>query len=398
MPLNILFVIPYVPSIVRGRSYAFIRGLAALGCRVTLACLVQPASEARYLADIAPYCAEVHALPVSRPGAAVRSLASIPTPQPLSVAYCRQPDFGRLVKSLAGQDRFDVVHTEFIRAAPFTMHLAGKPRVFDAVDNLTLAYRRSLTAACVPLKQKLVSFIEWMKMRRYEPWAADHYEQLIVCSPLDKQEFGRAGRAGVVIPNGVDLDYFRRYEGTHQAETIVFLGKMSYYVNVASVLWFYREIFPLIRRQRPHVHLNILGRDPVASIRALSQDPDVTVTGTVPDVRPYLQQAAVAISPMVAGSGMQFKLLEAMAVGVPVVTTSFASKGLLAVADRDFIVADEAYLFAESVLKLLNSDEEHRQMTDNGRLFVERYHDWSQLVAQLNSVYRSMLNGIFNEN
>ena len=391
MPLKILFVTPYVPSIVRIRPFAFIRELASLGHRITMVCLVQPAWENTYLSELTPFCEAIYPVYITGVSPYVSTLASIPMRMPLSVAFCHSKAFNHLVQNLVSKNKYDVIHTEFVRAAPATMNIQGVPKVFDAVDSLTLAYQRSLHAVHVPPSQRLVSLVEWVKMRKYEPWILQHYDKTIISSPVDLTKLSSLDHSSEIIPNGVDFDYFSNQMRCPVDETIVFLGKMSYYVNVASVLWFYREVFPRIQQQHPNTHFLIVGRNPVPAINKLTIDPAVSVTGTVPDVRPYLAKASVAICPMVSGSGIQNKLMEAMAMGIPCVSTSIACSALNTIPGQDVLVADTAQDFASAVCSILEQPDLNKALSENGRQYVEHFHDWKVIGNSLNQIYRELV-------
>lgn len=388
--MRILFVTPYVPSQVRIRPYAFIRELARRGHQVTLVCLVQPAWEAQYLPEVTPYCEAVYPIFLSRFEPLLRTVFSLPTRTPLSVAYCRSEQLDQLIRYLVQQGHYDVIHTEFLRVAPATVHLNGSPKVYDAVDSLVLTYRRSMSAAHVSPQQRMIALIEWLKLRRFEPSLLKHYDRLLVSSPADQRAMEPANSPVTVIPNGVYLDYFTFQDQPRETETIMFLGKMSYYVNVSSVLWFYRQVFPLIRNHRPGVKFQIVGRNPVPKIAALAQDPNVEVTGTVPDVRPYLSQATVTICPMVSGAGIQNKMLESMAVGTPCVSTSLACQALSVEPGRDVLIADTAETFAASVLELLDDPNFRHNLSINGRQYVETNHAWDRIGESLNGIYSNL--------
>jgi polysaccharide biosynthesis protein PslH len=388
---RILFVTPYVPSKVRIRPFAFIRELAAQGHKVTLACLVQPTKEAEYLPEVTPYCEAVYPAFLNRFEPYLFLLASIPTKLPMSVAYCRSENFEQMVKYLVEKDKYDLIHTEFVRAVPSTFRLNGRAKVYDAVDSLGLAYRRSLSASYISPKQRLISLMEWVKVSRYESWALSYFDRVLVSSPIDRQSLDRKSLKGVsVVPNGVDANYFSFQDGPRDPDTLVFLGKMSYYVNVSSILWFYRQVFPLIRRQRPSVKLKIVGRDPVRSIRALEKDPAVEVTGTVDDVRPHLASATIAVTPMVSGAGIQNKMLETMAVGVPTIATPLACQALEGRPGLDYLVADTPQLFASMVLDLLEHPHMRQMLACNGRRYVEEVHTWNMIGQRLNDVYATL--------
>ena len=388
--MRILFVTPYVPSKVRIRPYAFIRELARRGHQVTLVCLVQPSWEAQYLPDVTPFCEAVHPVFLSRFEPLLRTMFSLPTRTPLSVAYCRSDQLDQLTRHLVQHGHYDVIHTEFLRVAPATVRLNGSPKVYDAVDSLVLTYRRSLSAAHVSPPQRVIALIEWLKLRRFEPSILEHYDQLLVSSPADQRAMEPANSPVMVIPNGVYLDYFTYQDQEREPETIMFLGKMSYYVNVSSVLWFYRHVLPLIRLRRPGVKFQIVGRNPAPKIAALARDPNIEVTGTVPDVRPYLARATVTVCPMVSGAGIQNKMLESMAVGTPCVSTGLACQALGAKPDQDVMVADSAEAFAASVLELLDNPELRRSLSVNARQYVETYHAWDQIGETLNGVYNNL--------
>jgi sugar transferase (PEP-CTERM/EpsH1 system associated) len=389
--LRILFVTPYVPSTVRIRPLAFIRELARQGHQVTLACLVQPEWESAFLPEVSPYCQAVYPVYLKRFEPYLHTLASLPTSVPLSVAYCRSNEFNELIRRLIDQGNFDFVHTEFVRAAPATITIKGFPKLFDAVDSLSLAYRRSISAAQVPPKQRLVALVEWLKLHSYEPRILQSFDQVIVSSPADRQSLEKNGARVEVIPNGVDIEYFSFYAGPRDEATIVFLGKMSYYVNVASVMWFYRQVLPLIRRHHPEVKFKIVGRSPAPAISALASDPGIEVTGTVPDVRPYLAQARLSICPMVSGAGIQNKMLEAMAVGAPCVATSLACQALQTVPDQEVVVANSAEEFAAAVCELLDHPARRQQLAEQARRYIERCHVWSCIGESLHQTYRSLL-------
>jgi sugar transferase (PEP-CTERM/EpsH1 system associated) len=389
--LRILFVTPYVPSTLRIRPWALIRELARQGHQVTLACLAQPAWEQRYLEQVRPFCQDIQCIQISKIEGAIRAMASLPLAEPSSVAYTNAAAFRRLVAGLAGRGSFDIVHTEFVRATPATATLEGLNKVIDAVDAVSLAYRRSIRAQYTPVQQRLVAILEWPKMKRYEKHILKGYQRVLASSPVDCQVLKGYGLTAQVLPNGLDLGYFNYSDQPRSEGTIVFLGKMCYYVNVASILWFYHQVFPLIRQKKPSVRLKIVGREPTAEIRALARDPAVEVTGTVTDVRPYLSEAKVSICPMVSGSGIQNKLLEAMGVGTPCVATSLASQALGVSDGRELLVADEAADFAEAVLQVLADGKLWRMLSQNGRQYVEKNHDWIRVGQQLEQVYLDLL-------
>jgi glycosyltransferase involved in cell wall biosynthesis len=165
---------------------------------------------------------------------------------------------------------------------------------------------------------------------------------------------------------------------------------MSYHANISMVKYLVNEIMPLIWRQRPTVRLLVVGKDPSPDIKKMEENPLITVTGTVSDIRPYLWQSTVAVAPLVYGAGIQNKILEAMAVGLPVVTTSKALLSLRAVPGRDILPGDTPEEFAAFVLRLLDNPDWGHKVGNAGRLFVQDHHDWEKISEELAGIYESV--------
>ncbi len=197
----------------------------------------------------------------------------------------------------------------------------------------------------------------------------------------------------MVLPNGVDLDYFSAPAGPRDPATVLFAGKMSYQANVAAASDLATDIMPHIWQQRPDARLSIVGKDPPARLLALSSDSRITVTGFVPDLRPHLSRATVAVSPIRYGVGIQNKVLEAMAMTTPVVSTPQATIALQAQAGRDLLVAGDPQSIAEAVLMLLADEELRRRIGHAGRCYVETHHNWALVAEKLDTVYQQAIVG-----
>jgi sugar transferase (PEP-CTERM/EpsH1 system associated) len=189
-----------------------------------------------------------------------------------------------------------------------------------------------------------------------------------------------------VIPNGVDLEYFQPGGSSGQRyipNRIVFTGNMSYRPNMDAVAHFAAKILPRIRREFPDVQLYIVGMDPAAAVRRLADGDRVVVTGRVDDVRPYFDSAAVAVAPLRVARGLQNKVLEAMAMRVPVVASPAAFAGISAVAGRDLLVAENPEDFSRAVVTLLRDPAARERFAAAGRTCVETNHNWGQLLERL---------------
>ncbi len=388
---RLLFVTPYVPASVRLRPFGFIKQLSKKH-RITVVCLVRPNWEMPYVDELKPFCEAVYPVLPGRFASILRGLVSLPTYLPATVAYSYSSQMKAQVARLVSTQSFDLIHTDFIRAAQYTAGIRSIPKLFDAVDSLSLAYRRALFNSQGRLLNRAIALEEWLKMRSYEPRMVGAFDRVIVSSPADQQLLIGHGPGVDVIPNGVDLDFFNWSDGQRDENDLVFLGKMNYYVNVDSIIHFYKVTFPLVKKAHPEVKLTIIGWNPVKPVLSLRKDAAITVTGGIPDIRSYLRRAAVCICPLISGSGIQNKVLQAMAVGTPVVATSLACQALAVRHREHLMIADEPFEFAQAVTELLNDKALRQQLSRNARQYVEENHSWEKIGLQLEDIYSGIIN------
>lgn len=237
--------------------------------------------------------------------------------------------------------------------------------------------------------------LDLSRTRRYEGWLASQFSRVLITSAVDKQALLDLVPENIepapidVLPNGVDWEYFSAGEKIDRdPATVIFSGKMSYHANVTMLMFLVREVMPIVWAENPDVKLLVVGKDPSASVRTLGEHPAITVTGTVPDLRPYLRKATMAVVPLVYGAGSQLKLLEAMACGTPVVATPRAILALKAKAGQDLLVAEQPEEIAASILKLIENPDFSYHVGQNGQKYVRDNHRWSGIAQQLEDIYR----------
>jgi len=410
--LKILFIVPYIPNLIRVRPYNLLVNLAKLGHVITLATLYSSPEERADLKRLEPFVKEVISEPLPRWRSLVNSLMAVPSTVPLQSVYCWQPRLAQRLRSAAqNSPGFDVVHVEHLRGAKYGLDLLDLntqvkgadrgqrvPVVWDSVDCISLLFELAATRSNKRFS-RWVSRFDLPRTRRYEGWLVSQFERVLVTSRNDREAFCKLAAGDTpadklqVLPNGVDLDYFSPAPAglAKEPATLVISGKMSYHANVTMVLNFVGNIFPIIQSRRPDVKLVLVGKDPTPEIRALTHNPAIRVTGTVADLRPYLQQAAIAVSPIVYGVGIQNKVLEAMACGVPVVSSPQAVSALAVVPDRDLKVADGAEAFSDAICDLLENREMRENIGKAGRSYVEAQHSWAKITAQLEEIYNEAI-------
>src|SRR5947208_9198238 len=401
--MRILFVTPYPPSRIRVRGYGFLTQLQRAH-QVTI--MAQCASE-QELADAEKLRSqgfEVLAVQESKMRSASQSAMALFNSLPLQVAYARSARFTQALQQLCAQRPFECVHVEHLRGIASMQQIAcTHPLVWDAVDCISLLCKHTIAAG--PSRAvRMVALLEHQRTRRYEAKTLGQLQHTVVTSEHDRQAMIELLRtdtrdftseepgAGIsVIPNGVDLEYFRPLQLERQRFNLVFSGKMSYHANVATALYLYHQIMPLIWQHRPEATLTIVGSKPPKTIQALGNDPRVEVTGYVEDMRPYVGRAEVMLSPMVYSVGIQNKVLEAMALGTPVVAAAQAAAALGTRAGRDLLVATSAQDFADATLRLMDDADLRVSLSQHGRTYVEEQHDWRTVTSRLVEVYQQAI-------
>lgn len=408
MPKKILFIVPYVPNLIRVRPYNLIRHLSEQGHQITLLTLWTDEQERESIEQVRPYCERLLAFHLPRWRSLINCLGALPSKKPLQTVYCWEPALVRqmheLLNPLNGRLPFDVMHVEHLRGAGYGLYLKALllnryptiPVVWDSVDSISLLFRQAMVRSKSILSRGLTRF-ELSRTERYEAWLLNRFDHILVTSQADKEALlglpqGSENSPVIsVIHNGVDLNYFKPDEQVSKdPATLVISGKMSYHANVTMVLNLMNEIMPHVWAQRTDARVLIVGKDPPSEITTLAANPNVIVTGTVAHLPPYLQRATVAVAPIAYGAGIQNKVLEGMACGTPVVATSQAVSALAVKPDRDVLVAEEPAVFAAAIVRLLNNPQKRVEVGGAGRCYVEKNHQWATISGQLAHVYESL--------
>jgi sugar transferase (PEP-CTERM/EpsH1 system associated) len=391
--MRILFLaqrVPYPPD--RGDKITTFHQIRHLAKRheVAVACLADGPEDMDNIRGLDGLASSVDAVPVSRRRARLRALFALATGGPLTVAYFNERELHRRVAARMEATPFDAIVAYSSGVAQFVEKYTGVPRIMQFADLDSLKWRQYVQRSRRPMRW--VYALETRRLLRYERHLATTFSHSTVCTPREMRDFQELipGAPVSCVSNGVDLEYFRPQEVAKEENSLVFTGVMDYFPNVSGVIWFCREVLPRIREQIPGVTFTICGARPEPCVQELGSLSGVRVTGRVPDVRPYLAKASACVVPLHIARGIQNKLLEGMAMGLPAVATTVAFEGVEAKRDRDLLVADDADDFARAVIRLL-SDEELRVRTGAAaRACVEANYQWETQLGRFDNVLASV--------
>ncbi len=392
--MRILYVchrFPYPPK--RGgkiRPFNMIRHLAQRH-EITVCSLARSAAEAEEAQGIAAHCARFFVHRVSNPVQALRMIARLPTPMPSSMGFFRSAAMARRIDGLLADELFDLVFVHCSSVAPYVAAHVGTPKILDFGDmdsQKWLEYARYK-----PFPLSLGYRLEGVKLAAAEKALARRFD---LCTATTRAEWETlesfaTGTPTDWFPNGVDSEYFAPDGNAHDVRTISFVGRMDYYPNQECMFDFCANTLPRLRNRYADLKLLIVGADPSPAVRKLADLPGVVVTGSVPDVRPYVRNSALMVAPLNIARGTQNKILEAMAMGVPVVTSAIAAGGVDAVPGEHLLVARTPADYEAAIGAILDDPAERARLARAGRERMCSHHDWEHSMRRLDSIIERCL-------
>jgi sugar transferase (PEP-CTERM/EpsH1 system associated) len=388
--MNILYVchrFPFPPK--RGgkiRPFNMIRHLSASGHKVTVCSLARSAEEAEEGRGIAPHCADFEMAQVSNRLQTLRMVVRLPVTTPSSMGYFYSPTLAQRVRRRLSEQKWDLIFVHCSSVAQYVEHINDVPKILDFGDMDSQKWLEYANYKSFPLS--LGYRFEGAKMLAAEKRLARRFD---LCTATTRAEWETldgygTGVASDWFPNGVDADFFCPTGEPYDADTISFIGRMDYYPNQECMARFCEQIWPILKSRRPNMKLLIVGADPTPEMRKLGDIPGVTVTGSVPDVRPFIRSSALMVAPLNIARGTQNKILEAMAMGVPVVTSTIAAGGVDAESVKHFLVADTPEEYAQAILRIVESPEERERLASAGRQRMLSHHAWPHSMARLDQI------------
>jgi hypothetical protein len=383
--------VPYPPTFgSKVRAFHMIRHLAQRH-QVSVMSLARSDDEAREAQGLADHCHDFQQFRVHNAAQAAKMLATLPTATSASEAFFHSGAMMRAVDRALQQRSFDLMVGHCSAVGQYMMRAGGLPRLMDLCD---------------------VDSRKWFDVSGFKPWPLSWgyrweghrvalaerrqvraFDRATVATPGEARLLDDAAADGRVdwFANGVDLDYFAPDADAYDPDLIAFVGRMDYFPNEQCMVEFCAEVWPRLRRLRGNLRLQIIGASPSARVRALAAVEGVSVTGAVPDVRPLVRRAALTIAPLKIARGTQNKILESMAMGVPVVTSGVAAAGVDARPGEHLLVADSVDQQVDAIARIIGDAALRERLAQAARAQVEARHTWANALERLDRIVADCL-------
>lgn len=386
--MRILFIahrFPYPPTFgSKVRAFNMIRHLAQ-SHQVTVMAPVRSAEEAEQARGIAAHCAAYETFPVAGWAQLAKVGLTLPTPVPASEAYFHSGAMKAAIARQVAARAFDLIVVHCSSVGRLVEDIA-LPKIIDFCD---VDSRKWLDyTAFKPFPLSAGYRWEGWRMTAAEQRLARKFDAVTVATAGELatlRDLGMGARADW-FPNGVDTDFFTPGDTPHEPQTVTFVGRMDYFPNERCMVDFCRDVWPRLRARRPEARLQIVGAAPTAAVQALARIDGVTVTGAVPDVRPFVRRSALTIAPLSIARGTQNKVLESMAMAVPVIASPLAAAGVEAEPGVHLQVARSTDAWADEIDRLLADPAQREAFAQAGRARVFSHHTWPRAMQRLDAI------------
>jgi len=396
--MNILFLSTRSPyPLISGhslRTYHILKG-AAERHQVRLLTFVQLEGERNpeNVSHLQSFCSSVYQFDIPADSSRIRFGAALAFNCLSTLPFVAQKydttQMRKKIRELVGSEKFDLIHVDMLPLTAYLNEFRTIPKVLVNHNVESLRLYRWFQTESNPIK-KLYLGMQYRKLRRYEIRAMGQYDVCVVVSEEDKAILESMGVKNkiFVVPNGTDTEHFKPSQQEVEENSIIWLGHMDVHTNRDAALYFWREIFPLIRKSLPQARMAFVGTSPPKEItKAAKTDKNVTSTGFVDDIRPHVTEAAVFVVPIRIGSGTRLKILDAMGMGKAIVSTSVGCEGLNVADGQNILIGDSPIVFADKVISVLRDEELRKNLETKARSLALEY-DWKHQSAIQEEAYQ----------
>jgi sugar transferase (PEP-CTERM/EpsH1 system associated) len=343
---------------------------------------IRKADKQKAFAELQPYCRSVNFIDIPFRIRVINIIKAFFSGLPFQTGYFFSRKAYRKIKSLIKEYKPDHLYGQLVRVAPYLIEIPI-PKTLDYQDAFSYGMKRRKERALFPVS--LVLNMEYKRLSRFENQIFDAFDNKTIISEQDKNLITHPKKSEIqVIKNGVNFDFFTSVP-TQKKQDIVFCGNMNYPPNVDAATFLVKEIMPLVWKQNPDITLLVAGACPSGKVKRLAQE-KVKVSGWMEDIREAYLTSRVFIAPMRIGTGLQNKLLEAMALKIPAITTPLANAALHAKPEKEILIGENANTLADNILLLLASEEKQNQLAHNAFLFAQKNFSWEETTTQLETL------------
>jgi len=360
---------------------------------VSLVGLAPAPVPAERLESLSRYCRRIEVLEWPKWRSAINAVRGLASSTPLQMWYFRSDAFAEKVKQVIAEERIDLAYGYHLRSSQYLSELETLPRVIALQPAQILHFGRRHKLTRNPVLRTIYG-MEYRRLMGYEAELAQKFDSCLLISEMDRNAIDPKGDLRNVFfnPHGTDVESFAPPRGAVREEgTLVFCGSMAMDTNVDAVLHFSKDILPLVWAKRPETRFVVVGRNPARSVLKLTEDRRITVTGLVDDVRPYLWRGTVGVDPIRMAAGMQNKVIEGMAAGLPMVISPEANEGIRAPEGSAVLIGRTPEAFADHVLQLLGDPSRARAVAKEGLMFVQKQWSWEHHFSCLERHFDSLV-------
>ncbi|MEZ4826913.1 MAG: glycosyltransferase [Bacteroidia bacterium] len=368
------------------RMYHLIKGISRYH-EVVLCALTDQQVTGDHLEALKPFCKNIHVFPLRRADIILNLIRSVFQRQPFQTGYFFRKKIKKEINQVFENESPDVVFCQLIRMYRYTEGWKI-PMLLDYMDCFSIGMHRRADQSPPWFRP----FFRWeaRRLARAEAIAAHMFSARTIISEQDRLLLPKTAQADTdILPNGIDTGFFsRNYQETSADCEVVFVGNLGYFPNVAAARFLVQKVMPQVWKQNPGARVLLAGARPSGEVMALGSDPRVSVSGWVDDIRSAYIRGKVFAAPLFSGSGQQNKILEAMAMGLPCITTPLVNNAIGAAQNTEILLADTAEGFAAGILKLIGDKQLHQSVSENGVSFVRDRFSWETSVEKLDELLK----------
>jgi len=385
--MKILLLSPYVPVTSSGGGgtvyYHYINSLSQSNL-VDLLCLSSKAST--NLGELKAYCKNIKVFKLNLVSSIIYCFLNLFTKMPLRLSYANSKQMIQEIIKLNSVQKYDLIWASHERMAPYAQLFKHTPKILDLHDLVSLRHKQLLKIEKNPVKW-IINFLESYRMKKFEMNIPNYFDIILLGNSWEANLLKNKIKINniMVAPRSIQVESFN-VPNTYTPNTLIFTGAMHYLPNEDACLFFSKKILPIITKSVPDIKFYVVGNRPSKSILNLSKNKNIIVTGFVPDMSEYLRQSAVFVCPLRVGTGVRMKILEAMAAGRPVISTTIGYKGIDATNMENIVIADTPDDFAKMTIRLLMDRNLYTKIAEGGKDLVRKKYDINRISTDINQI------------